>query len=232
MTLTPLGRPEPRRLLPATAVEALIAEADQQMTALEREAAAAVAAADAAETQLALAGADERSSAWAMIQLERFVTGLHAEVDAEGAAIVRDAELWARRQLEDARAEAERHTRDVAVRWVRETPEPLVADPAPVMPDLVVAPAVAQPEPDAEPAPIPDPLDPADASTDGDALFRAIAPEHLALHDPMKLASDDEFWPVESTRRHRRMSRRSSRVVVAQGAAALLVLAAVLVRVS
>jgi hypothetical protein len=229
MTLTPLGRPEPRRLMPATAVEALIAEADQQMTALEREAAAAAAAAAAAEAQLALAGADERSSAWAMIQLERFVTGLRAEVDAEGAAIVRDAELWARRQLEDARAEAGRQTRDVAVRWVRETPEPLVADPAPVMPDLIVAPAVAQPEPAAEAAPISDPLD---AGTDGDALFRAIAPEHLALHDPMALASDDEFWPIESTRRHRRMSRRSSRVIVAQGAAALLVLAAVLVRVS
>jgi hypothetical protein len=225
--------------MPSAAVEALIAEADVQVSALEREAAAAVAAADEAEAQLALAGADERSSAWAMIQLERFVSGLRAEVEAEAAEIIEAAELRARRRLEDARAQAEVQMRDASLPPVEAPRGPTAGGPelatggadaeaaaeaAPVPTDAAgdhaPAPAV-QPDPERQPEPDPK----------GDVLFEEIGPERLGIPDRLEFALENDFWPVE-TKRRRRLSRPSTRVIATQGAAALLVLAAVLVRVS
>jgi hypothetical protein len=197
MTTTSLDRPEPRQLMPTAVVEALIDAIDREIAALERAAADAVAAADEVEAQLAAAGVDERSSAWAMVQLERFVARLERDVEAHAAEVVEEAELRARRRL------------DVAA------PAVAVTLAAAAVPDLVeVAEAAPTPEPAPSPAPSPEP---------------EPASEMIADIDLVALAPDQDFWPAEAKRR-RLPSRASRRVLVTQGAAALLLVAAVVVR--
>src|SRR2546421_12811285 len=101
-----LVRPQPRRIVPKAVVDALIADADREISALERQAARATSAAGEAEAQLEDLGTDERASAWTTIQLERFVTGLRAEVEVESKAIIDEARGRAPGIIEDARAAA------------------------------------------------------------------------------------------------------------------------------
>jgi hypothetical protein len=173
--------------MPIAVVDALIADADRQISALEREAAEALAAADASEAQLLELNVDERSSAWAMAQLDRFVVALRAEADAEAAAAIQEAEI--------------------------------------------TTPGAAGAEPVAEPSPVtvavPPPVAVAENPSDG--IFDAIAPEALANADPLEFSGDADFWPPE-TKPTRRLSRPNRRVLVTQGAAALLLVAAVALR--
>jgi hypothetical protein len=219
-----LVRPEPRRVVPKPVVESLIAHADREISELEREAAIAVAAAQDAEARLAMLGVDERSAAWATVQLERFVARLRAEVEAEAAAVIDEATVSARLMVEEARAEADA-ARAQRVMFGAAEPAPVATDASREREERVTAEIGPAPEPEAaESAPTTPRTD------DVDPIFRAISPESLAVAEPVVANADDAgFWPAEPERR-RRLPRPSRRVVATQGLALLLVAAAAVVR--
>ena len=71
----------PVGMVPADVVTRLVAEADRRIAALERIAAEVCAVADELEQRLADAHLDESSSAWAAVQLTRFLAFLQDEAD-------------------------------------------------------------------------------------------------------------------------------------------------------
>jgi hypothetical protein len=237
---SPIVRPEPHRVVPRAVVDALIADADREISALELRVTGAVAAADEAEARVAELGIDERSSAWATVQLDRFVTRLRADADVEARAVVQEAEVRARMLVAEAEADAADEARQARVA----TPAPLglvtlpvdrvepvtrpvgPAEPASVDAASVEAAAV-EPVADVEPvseSPAPEP----EAVADGDAVFRQITPEALADDET---AVDEEFWPADPERK-RRFGRARVRAVAAPTLAGLLVVAAVVLRVA
>ena len=209
----PLTRPEPRRIVPRAVVDALIADADREISSLELQVERAVAAADVAEARLTELGIDERASAWATVQLERFVTELRADADAESLAVVAEAEVRARLLVEEAESEA-RHLglfAAVAPEPGRE-PEPELAgavdEPVPTPePTPAVDLALVEPLPT---APASTPLLAPDAESDRDPVFHEITPEALAADVGASLDVDPSgngFWPAEPERKRRRFSR-------------------------
>jgi hypothetical protein len=203
---SPLVRPQPRRIVPKAVVDALVADADREISALERHAERATAAAFEAEAELEKLGTDERSSAWATIQLERFVTSLRADVELEAKAIVQEAHVRARVLVDEARAEVEAERAHRAM-FDFDPPEPPAA-----------ADTVSDDVSDGPPA------------VSGDAIFHEIAPESLGNADTATFgAPETEFWSAEPERR-RRFPRPNRRVVVTQGLALALVATAAVVR--
>jgi hypothetical protein len=218
----PLTRPEPRRIVPRAVVDALIADADREISSLELQVERAVASADGAEARLAQLGIDERASAWATVQLERFVTELRAHAETESRAVVEEARAHARLLVADAEMKA--RSLDVAMFGREPEPEPerdAVFEHDEVAAVVEIAPPVDIPAPD----PIPES---ASAPAEPDSVFREITPEALATDDP-RAPLDAEFWPAEPSKR-RRFPR--ARVVAAPTLAGLLVVAAVVVRLA
>jgi hypothetical protein len=243
--MSALTRPQPRRVVPAAVVDALVAEADREITSLELQVERAVAAADDAEARLGGLGIDERASAWATVQLERFVTELRADAQAESAAMVAEAKLHARMIIEEADADAEdRRTHEA---MFGPAPAPDQAAPQQPAPPQAVVPQAAAPQP-AAPAPAPPapptppaapaqhavaspvPSAPVPPVSDADAMFGAPAPTPPAP-DAISPTPDADFWPAESPKR-RRFVRTKAKTVVAPTLAGLLVVAAALVRLS
>jgi len=217
-----LVRPQPRRIVPKAVVDALIADADREISALERHAERVTTAAGEAEAQLAELDTDERASAWATIQLERFVTSLRAEVEVESRAIIDEAQVRARVIIEEARAAAEEERAHRAM-FGFDPPEP-PSGPAPEPGTPRIPPAAANPVVvnAADTPPI--------ASAPGDAIFQEISPDPSEVSDSATFAApDNDFWRAEPERR-RRFPRANRRVVVTQGVAVALVVAAVVVR--
>jgi hypothetical protein len=207
---SPLVRPQPRRIVPKAVVDALVVDADREISALERQAEAATTAAFEAEAELEKLDTDERSSAWATIQLERFVTSLRADVELEAKAIVQEAQVRARVLVEEARAEVEAERAHRAM-FDFDPPEP----PAATATDTDT---VSEGVSDGPPA------------VSGDAIFHEIAPESLGNADTATFgAPETEFWSAEPERR-RRFPRPNRRVVVTQGLALALVATAAVVR--
>jgi hypothetical protein len=177
-----LAPPEPVELVSAGVVDALVADVAQQIGALQREVADAEAAAAEAEARAVAEGADERSTTWTMVQLQRFLNGLRDEQVEELRALHEVTDQRVAHRLEEARAQADLLRRlgtapapsdqpavDAAVdAWssnpaVEELPPPvrepisLVPDwSAPVVPDAPLPPPVmitgAPPAPALEPA--------------------------------------------------------------------------------
>ena len=243
----PLTRPEPRRIVLRAVVDALIADADREISSLEVQVEEAVAAADAAEARLAELGFDERASAWATVQLERFVTELRADAEAGAVAVVEEARVRARLLVEEADAEA------CHLQWVAAAPTAAPASPPRAAPDAPPASrdalageqaTVTEPDPVVEPVapePVaPEPVAPeptasqptasesAPAEVDRDVVFHEITPEALAS-DLESLALADSFWPSDAPRK-RRFTR--ARTVAVPTLAGLLVVAAVVLRVA
>jgi hypothetical protein len=207
-----LARPEPRRIVPRIVVDALIADADREISSLELRVERAESAADATELRLAELGIDERASAWATVQLERFVTELRADADAAAVAVVEEARVRARLVVEEADTEA---------RQLRLIATPLAPAPEPVEPVVEAAPVVdlviAEP--------------PSPEAADADPVFHEITPEALAADEAGNTVAslDPDFWPTEPPRRKRFVRART---VAAPTLAGLLVVAAVVLRVA
>jgi hypothetical protein len=107
MTEVRVAPPEPVELVSAEVVEALVARTRQELALLERELADANAAADATEARALAEGADERSTNWTMVQLQRFLNGLRDKLDLEVQAISEVAHHRAERRVAEAHAQAE-----------------------------------------------------------------------------------------------------------------------------
>ena len=103
-----LAPPEPIDLVSADEVERLISSTDEELAALDREAVAALAAADEAEAWMRSAQVDEQSSTWAMVRLQRFLAALREEAERDSETVVELAQRRAAFQLAEARAEAAR----------------------------------------------------------------------------------------------------------------------------
>jgi hypothetical protein len=78
-------------MVPMAVVEAIVSDADRKISALEREASAALQAAEDLEAKLALEHLDASSSSWAMVQLHRFVEVLRADSERAAADLVQEA---------------------------------------------------------------------------------------------------------------------------------------------
>ena len=107
MTDVRIAAPEPVELISATVVDELVAQTRQELALLERELADANAAADATEARALAEGADERSTNWTMVQLQRFLNGLRDKLDLEVQAMSEVAQHRADRRVAEARAQAE-----------------------------------------------------------------------------------------------------------------------------
>src|SRR5262245_60092988 len=101
--LTP---PDPVDLVPADSAQASIAETTREVAQLQREAELATLAADAAEARAAEAGVDGRAATWALVQMQRFLDGLRADVERDAQSIRDLAKERARIRLDQARTEA------------------------------------------------------------------------------------------------------------------------------
>jgi hypothetical protein len=194
------GEIAPHGAVPARVVDAMIRDADRCISALEHEAEVACALADELEARLTRAHLSERSPAWAIVHVERFVS-------------------LARRELDDASAPIGADTP------ARGTPP--TDDDEPVPPDTQAAmstralPAAPATAPDRDPAPSveapPSPPTPDDAGS-----WMAVAPGEEAS------PPEREFWPSESARRSRLGFRLGSKTAILHaGALAAFVLAAV-----
>jgi hypothetical protein len=234
-----LTRPEPRRIIPKSVVDALIADADRQISALERQAERALAAADEAEARLDELGIDECASAWATIQLERFVTSLRDDIAIESDAILAEARVRAQTIVDDATydtgvAHADPELIDldpieldavVSTARIEPVVVPEVVVPVPVVP---VVPVVVP-----EQVVVPEPFVP-EAEVEVDPVFAAILPQPLASEEDdagtgAGPSSDSSFWSDEEERPHR-FRRPNKRTVAIQGSALALLIAAAVVR--
>src|SRR5262245_11598951 len=101
--LTP---PDPVDLVPADSAQASIAETTREVAQLQREAELATLAADAAEARAAEAGVDGRAATWALVQMQRFLDGLRADVERDAQSIRDLAKERARIRLDQARTDA------------------------------------------------------------------------------------------------------------------------------
>jgi cell division septum initiation protein DivIVA len=207
-----LTRPEPCRIIPKAVVDALIADADRQTSALERQAERALAAADEAEARLDELGIDERASAWATIQLERFVTSLRADVADESESILAEARVRAQSIVDEATDEVGDRSEARFMRVLVPVPE--------VVGPRVVAPAECTPMVEERVA--------------DHSVFAAIAPESLDASEASEASVDlapaeTSFWTDPPERKHR-FRRPASRTVAIQCSALALLVAAVVVR--
>jgi hypothetical protein len=156
LRLTP---PEPVELISPVEAAAIIDETHRDLEAWERRAADARDTADAAHAQAALEGADEQSSTWAIVRLQRFLDGLRQEAEDDAQTVVEAARRGARARVEEARAGA------TQIRLADAGPRPILSD-APVAPapvtdppviDRRVAPVIAIPVPVPEAAVVAEP---------------------------------------------------------------------------
>jgi len=157
-----LSAPEPIELVSPDDASALIAATQRELEELARRATDARQTADAVEARLRTEGADERSSMWAIVRLQRFIDDLRDEAERDAQTIVESARRGAR-QPPDPAFEGPFVPRRVAP---RAAPAPLVS-PMSSEPDrshdtagvVLAAPQFVPPcapEPLADPAPAPE----------------------------------------------------------------------------
>jgi hypothetical protein len=165
MTQVRIEPPQPVELVSVEVVEELVARTRNELATLERQVDEANAAADATEARASAEGADERSTNWTMVQLQRFLNGLRDELDLELRAIAEVADHRAKIRVEEAHAQAESLRRfdaepksDPIAPAVPEISEPtwaplsLTSDPPPT-PSIRIDP-VPNPEPVVAPEPM------------------------------------------------------------------------------
>jgi len=157
--------PEALDLVDAAQFSGDVAEIERELAELTERAAAAVAAADDAETTARSVDIDVAATTWTIVRLQRFLDDLRAEAERDAATMVEVSRYHARVRAADARemvTRGDRHRRpavidsgvaaDPVVADVPRLPFATPAAPAtPVVPLVVPASAVIGPTPVADP---------------------------------------------------------------------------------
>ncbi len=252
MTSLRVPLPEPFDLVPVEEVERLVAETDREFQLLERRAADAVAAAEAAERRQRELAWDDTTSTWTIVRLQRFLDQLRHETEQERAAILEVAELRARLIVREAELREpftpSASLSDLDAALFGAGPAPVeVVPPIVVVPPVEVAAPVATIAPIAIPAvlpvpvptPIPEPVAAApivapevlDPPTLGFAPLTAApeAPAAPAAAPVTGPAAQPEFWIVEDAVERRRFAPLAALLEIA---AVLLILVFILIRLS
>jgi len=198
MTHLRMPAPQALDLVDADEVGERIAETELELSALEREAADAVAACERAESSASTVNIDATSTTWTIVRLQRFCDDLRAEAQRDATTMIEVARYHAQIRIEEARAIAAGGDRVRPPLVLEPLPraEPVVSEPA------VAAPVVPEPTPISviEAAPVaawyPDPLGRHDARYwDGSAWTDRVADHGVEGGDPM-VVPEPEPVPV------------------------------------
>lgn len=103
---TRITPPQARDIVSAEVVDELVARRQAELARLDAEANAADHTASELEARVRAEGADESATTWAMLQLRRYLDRVFDEVDQEADAEIEVAERRARARVEAARSEA------------------------------------------------------------------------------------------------------------------------------
>jgi hypothetical protein len=210
--------PSPRVLVDRARVEQLIAAADAELSVLEAEVQRARTSADELEARFDAEDADERSAAWLLLHVDRFVTELRAAAETEAAELVFEAHARARALLEEARLPPG-SVAPSSVAPSTDAPEADAPRAAPVLAEVPRAPATAPSADDLFQLIRPVPL--SESTSTGTMTER----HHDAAHDEF---DDPSFWSRDG--RGPRRFRPVRPAVAMQLAALSLVAAAAVVR--
>jgi hypothetical protein len=104
MTSSRLTPPQALDLVSADRVRDMIAHADAELSALERDAETSTSAADRAEGAVKEAGLDPEATTWTMVRLQRFLDGLRDETQRDVETMLELARQQARFRLSEVGA--------------------------------------------------------------------------------------------------------------------------------
>src|SRR5262245_59313874 len=129
-----LQEPEVLDLVEADRVSDQVASTQRELTLLEREAEAAVAAAMQAEEAARTVNIDTAATTWTIVRLQRFLGDLRSEAERDAQTMLDVARYHAQMRIEDARTMAARGERFRAPLLLETPPPVLRALPPPVAP--------------------------------------------------------------------------------------------------